>query len=963
MKNESSEKPDVLDTDQALREEYEYFWGADPDIHTAEDRRRAFYEKSTAALCLSGGGIRSAAFALGVVQALSRKGLLSHFHYMSTVSGGGYCGSFLSRWLREYEHNVDRLQKELARDDPAPVRWLREYSNFITPRVGLASMDTWTALALSVRNILLNWLVFGPALLILMAVPNLYLLAAVLAADWWGDLAIVSGLILMSFATWRACHELPGHTKSQSSASSSHELAGSRKIFRTVSLPALIAALLLPIGIASTCLSLQGSFIAPQGYIAGLAVFVSGSQEAQDVYTTIALIVSGGFFLSLLLGYLLAARSVPGRRRGFRENAHVWCLSALVATVMFGTGIYWANKLPEDIGRSYPEYIPLGSKIDLICILGPVWVVVSQVLLISIYAGFRRIDRQMHTSPDLDREWLARISAQKVRLTVLWLIFTGVALLLPRIIIDATAQAEQGTASVLALLSGIVAVWGGKSSASKVGSAVVATAKTIAMDKLVAVATFIFAVALIVLFARIELDLASYVSTLIAENPGRSDLARAHFIVLALLGALLAVTSRSINVNRFSLNGMYRNRLSRAFLGAARNRNEEPFTGFDPEDNIRMHLLRVQDDQVPRGNRAHNRRLFHVINVALNVVGGKRLSWQERKAEPFTITPLHCGSAELRAQPKQLKAPGAYVHTREYGGDEADYTPGKQGISLATAMAISGAAASPSMGYHSSPATAFLMTLFNVRLGAWMPNPGSGELSKPDMLKSGPRNALRPLMAEMAGLTDDQGFNIYLSDGGHFENLGLYEMIRRRCRYIVISDAGADPECSFEDLGNAVRKVMIDQDGVEINFQRIDISSRKNPLADQFAFALGTVRYTDPGKEEQKGIILYIKPSYFGRMPVEIRAYAEANAAFPHEPTADQWFSESQFESYRRLGEFLTSGLGAKASYAEGGLEAFFADVERQIKAIPSSKKHRNFRPSASVPKRRQKFRIRSLTA
>src|SRR5437764_1355504 len=98
------------------------------------------------------------------------------------------------------------------------------------------------------------------------------------------------------------------------------------------------------------------------------------------------------------------------------------------------------------------------------------------------------------------------------------------------------------------------------------------------------------------------------------------------------------------------------------------------------------------------------RRPFHVVNLTLNLVAGKRLTWQQRKAQSFTVTPLHCGNYCLGYRPSQ-----------QYGG----------GISLGTAVTISGAAASPNMGYHSSPATGFIMTLLNARLGAWLRNPGT----------------------------------------------------------------------------------------------------------------------------------------------------------------------------------------------------------------------------------------------
>src|SRR5204863_1534292 len=142
--------------------------------------------------------------------------------------------------------------------------------------------------------------------------------------------------------------------------------------------------------------------------------------------------------------------------------------------------------------------------------------------------------------------------------------------------------------------------------------------------------------------------------------------------------------------------------------------------------------------------------------------------------------PLHCGSEEV-----------GYRRSKSYGGPD--------GMSLGTAMTISGAAASPNMGYHSSPLVTLIMTLFNARLGWWLGNPGrAGDRT---FNQDGPGLALQPLLAEAFGLTDDNNSYVYLSDGGHFENLGLYEMVRRRCQVIVVSDAGCDKDFKFEDLG------------------------------------------------------------------------------------------------------------------------------------------------------------------
>jgi hypothetical protein len=292
------------------------------------------------------------------------------------------------------------------------------------------------------------------------------------------------------------------------------------------------------------------------------------------------------------------------------------------------------------------------------------------------------------------------------------------------------------------------------------------------------------------------------------------------------------------------------------------------------------------------------------------VVSTKRLAWQERKAESFSVTPRHCGSAYLGFRP-----------TNEYGE-----RPGRGGITLGTAVAISGAAASPNMGYHSSPSITLLLALFNVRLGWWLGNPGQhGQSKNGEKLyqTDGPKWAAKPLFYEAFGQTTDQSHYVYLSDGGHFENLALYEMVRRRCRFIVAIDAGCDLDFAFEDLGNAVRKIYIDL-GIRIRFEGLE-ALRNHPSAFDGDptkipyFAIGTIDYKDAdGSEEgNNGYVLYIKPAYHGTEGAGIRSYATANRKFPHEPTADQWFTESQFESYRSLGvEIGNRVLGEPAAKA-----------------------------------------------
>ena len=166
-----------------------------------------------AALCLSGGGIRSASFALGVLQALASYGLLRHFHYLSTVSGGGYIGSWLSAWRFHQRNNeavfnalAKRSGYPVARDEtfaePAELQQLRANSNFLTPRLGAFSADTWTGVALYIRNFLLNWLIFAPLFLGLLLVPHaafdvlIWVNNAIGSLNW--ALLAIAGLLLLA---------------------------------------------------------------------------------------------------------------------------------------------------------------------------------------------------------------------------------------------------------------------------------------------------------------------------------------------------------------------------------------------------------------------------------------------------------------------------------------------------------------------------------------------------------------------------------------------------------------------------------------------------------------------------------------------------------------------------------------------------------------------------------------------
>jgi hypothetical protein len=510
---------------------------------------------------------------------------------------------------------------------------------------------------------------------------------------------------------------------------------------------------------------------------------------------------------------------------------------------------------------------------------------------------------------DEDREWWARASGWVLIAALAWLVVTGMSLYAPQLLFFGSSVSAWAF-TTLGGLGGIVTFFAGRRTQSTAGRRPDDEPSTAgaAFNWVVAIAAPLFLVTLFVAMAALFQRLPYWWH--LSANLPHETIAGFDLVVLAVLVVTCIAASYSVDINRFSLHAMYRNRLVRAYLGASRPRERlhpgddcrgpNPFTGFDAADDLSMWELRAEKPKIasPGGSpqlARSRQRPFHVINAALNLVKGTRLAWQHRKAASFTVTPLHAGSAmiedDLGGRSGTLGTiRGAYQDIATYGG--------RHGVLLGTAVAISGAAVSPNMGYHSSPIVTLLLALFNARLGWWLANPGRAGYWR--WRKRGPGFAIRPYIAEAFGLTDDRNKYVYLSYGGHFENLGLYEMVLRRCSTIVVVDAGCDGQYQFEDLGNAVRKIRIDL-GIPIDFVTpLSMSAKGGSNVSRFAVA--TIRYERVDAGAAPGTLLYLKPVVTGDETVDVRNYHATHTDFPHETTGDQWFDENQFETYRMLG-------------------------------------------------------------
>lgn len=273
----------------------------------------------------------------------------------------------------------------------------------------------------------------------------------------------------------------------------------------------------------------------------------------------------------------------------------------------------------------------------------------------------------------------------------------------------------------------------------------------------------------------------------------------------------------------------------------------------------------------------------HLINTTLNVPNSGKAALRERKSDFFLFAREYCGAPAI-----------GYLKT-------ADWKTDSGGLDLATAMAISGAAASSWMGLGTMPTLTALLTFLNVRLGYWIKNPNRPSSDKyPGFLC---------LMREMFGFSmSEQEAWLNLSDGGHIENLGIYELLRRRCKLIISVDGEADPAYTFQGLMRLVRHAQIDFGAcIEVNLG--DIRPDPKTGYSQAHAALCTVHYDDGAL----GFIIYMKLSVTGNESEMIRRYRINHPDFPHQTTLDQFFDEEQFEVYRQLGAHVASGLFSPA--------------------------------------------------
>ena len=878
-------------------------------------------------LALSGGGIRSATFSLGVLEALARHKRLASFDYLSTVSGGGYIGSWLSAWIKRAGlHEVQQQLGQIAppngaapsSSEPPEVTWLRRYSNYLAPRVGLLSADSLTLVATWLRNVGLNLIVLLSCLAVLFIIPLLLLgplSAAIPYSRTFGVGAAWLGLVFLfaiSFNLWHL--GLPVDRRR-------NWLISAPGVMITVMVPGLLAAAAGAIWLFQPQSAVEGrGFVVT--YVSVLLLFllviwllaegVKRQFPSTLFYEAAVHILGAGIALATGIGVLTAAHSASlALNQGCSQTGQIVLLATLGPPAVLLAFSISSSVYTGIVGRVFFERSrEWWSRLNAwFLILGGIWFVVCLLAFFAL-PTFKWFSAQIGVGiAVLGTGWIGSLFTS---------LFARVSETAPR----KTQRRVEGLLNIAAsvFVAGLVFVVAAGTSSVLFASAGMAAAD-VTPARLPPSVSFDFNAAKERTEYRISMEqsrdasFADFVDAHVAalDRLGVEDLLIRETSTVtwafAFVLAVLVLFGWRVDVNKFSLHNMYKNRLVRCYLGASNqaSRNEQPFTGLDDSDDVPLRDLASGPERGPV------QRPFHILSAALNISQGSNLAWQERKAASFVFTPLYCGfslaptqgDTTLIDQSISAEIP-AYRPTVTYAALDGE----EPGFTLGMAMATSGAAVSPTMGPATRPALAFLLTLFNARLGRWSPNPGSTKWRRPS-----PRFGLICLLQELFGHSNEQSNFVYLSDGGHFDNTGLYELVRRRCAVIFAVDAGADPQRQFGDLAEAIRKCRVDL-GVEISIEELELLRGDESMRADRGFVEGTIHYdlADPSKS---GRLIVMKPTLRSskKEPPDVLNYAVKNPPFPQQTTADQFFDESQFESYRQLG--LITGQECLDKYAD----------------------------------------------
>jgi hypothetical protein len=932
-------------------------------------------------VCFSGGGIRSATFNLGVAQGLAQLGMLPYIDYLSSVSGGGYIHQFLAGWILRNGNRRSVVRELIPQAEPGclprspePIQWLKRYASYLTPSRGLFGADMWTMLAIWFRNAVLNQIpilaTFGVGLFLVHLLVPRSVSEDLSLSGWRGSTALwwISGLAALVFAVVSLVKLsknllLQEERATAKEGDSAKKLLTNSAVVKGIILPWLSGAVWLSYWISVHPGLESGLFSAPIWVacvltlvLTQIVIFAGRAPAAHAHYHEAGSSGSAGFWFAMAGLFATAVACAVG-----------WgCVQAVM-----GLGSWVACKLgmvggTSETVRQLLKFAVSGVANDFhaslegslhgagaatggvlvdpwriqLTVLPPLLLSVPYVA-IELTLGLLGRDYR-----DMQREWLARLRAWSLLYALLWAGVVGVTLLGPYAgywvgTFGPTGKWSAVIGFVVAHLTTVLGGASGKSDGKPTDKGILGYKP---MD-LVALIAAPFAMVSLLLVLSFGASMGADALTKVLEqyaldfNSKGMAFFAADAMCLAAAALIAWLFGRRVDINEFSMHTFYRNRLSRCYLGAVvpGRRQPDPFTGFDGRGSAeyegRVQTLPPFVTELLPANYLRSSTTgemggyegpFPIFCATLNLTTGEDLATQERKGTSFAFTPMYSGySVGWTDGVNENVSFNGYVPTDSYAYPK-DKGQQRGGIHVDSAVAISGAAANPNMGYNTNPALAFLMTLFNVRLGWWISNPRRKDMWAAGKGRATPKFALLSLFQELFGAVGDDAAYVNLSDGGHFENMGLYELIRRRCRYIVVCDAEEDVDMSFGGMGMAITKCRADF-GAEIDLDLRPLRIDPETGYSKTHCVVGTIRYPPPWAsvidtpdkrtgcgclDDDKadlfsGVIVYMKSSLVGDEPPDLLAYQLKSPTFPQDSTANQWFTESKFEAYRRLGHHV----------------------------------------------------------
>jgi len=888
----------------------------------------------TVGVALSGGGIRSATFCLGVFQALAEHGLLGKIDYLSTVSGGGYFGSFLGRlftraWVDpktvsvpepcdgeravspedqdvlEASPGISRVEQVLRDGHSKPLDWLRESGRYLSPN---GSGDTFLAFSVLLRN----WAT----------------ITVVLATF---ILMVFLGANLLRAVFWSSPDNIPSYESAM--------LALARcsiwwSPYLHVSLFLFLLAC-IPLGWAYwlTQLSSNGRRWAFFPFITVLLVLVGCilgiiflNLHPLAWWTCLGLVLIS--LLTLIFRKLAGVHAdiQVSMLQLIRNRLSAWLAMALGITL----GVF-VFALIDSLGQTLyacstaeGRFHPLGIK-SLAPILG--------------LTGLLPLVRNL--VPLLTKSGKNKRPKLPVAIAAI-----------------AIAALLAGSALVALSLTAHGFTWGWQTPADNPGLAIRSRLQKPAVS------------------LSVENHIVVNIPKTMQGATGMDHMLVSKvlfaFGVTVVLSFLFGRTMYFLNFS--SQQALYSARLARAYLGAS-NPNRWHGKGQKLSD-----VIAGDDVDLSHYEPQRNGGPLHLINVTINetVDGKSQIEQRDRKGVPLAVGPCgisvgigyhalwgrdgnqkSCDEIEpIQRDPPEFnvfgggKAPGpersVLKRLKRLLGKQSPSTKSNvhsvESLDVSTWVAVSGAAITTGLGAKTNIGLSLLLGMANVRLGYWWDScvePGSrvGE-TPPSVLKRFGRriNHLFPVQTHLldeflARFPGTAKRRWYLSDGGHFENTACYELIRRRVPFIIVCDNGCDPDYEFEDVANLVRKARLDFDAEITFFSEWEITqsvrpellscigtvseirnfqmrsevqvdqAQGRPSVPQYKHAtLAWVHFHNP---EQRSVILFIKPSLTGDEPLDVLNYHQSHESFPQETTSDQYFDEAQWESYRELGEHI----------------------------------------------------------